>query len=92
MGQRVVIHVGCPKTGSTGIQGQLYANWELLGDQGILYPAWRHDAQFLAALDMMNHSWPGQAGIERVGVWDQMLELITETDLDVLISHELLAR
>lgn len=92
MGQRVVIHVGCPKTGSTGIQGQLYANWETLTEQGILYPCWRHDAQFLAALDMMDQSWPGHAGIDRVGVWDQMLELIDETDLDVLLSHELLAR
>lgn len=92
MGQRVVIHVGCPKTGSTGLQGQLFANAESLKAQGILYPAEYHDTQFLAALDVMDHPWPGKAGINRIGAWQLMCELISGTDLDVLISHELLAR
>lgn len=92
MGQRVVIHVGCPKTGSTEIQDQLFTNAGILSRRHVLYPMSRHDEHFLAALDVIDLHWSGQAAIDRVGAWDRMVELIRESNQNVLISHELLAR
>ena len=70
---RVILHVGAPKTGTSFLQDRLFHNPEVLAAQGIRYPADRADAQFLAALDLMQLTWGGlekQAG----GAWDRLAE------------------
>ena len=53
MTRRVLLHVGTPKTGTSYLQDVLFRNQRTLAEHGILYAADRHDAHFLAALDLM---------------------------------------
>ena len=89
MAQRVFIHVGAPKTGTSFVQDILFKHRDSLREQGILYPADRHDAHFLAALDLMDLPW---GGLEReaVGSWDQLAEQVRAWDGTAIISHEIL--
>ena len=59
MSRRVLLHVGCPKTGTSHLQDVLFRNQEVLREHDILYPADRFDAHFLAALDLMTLPWGG---------------------------------
>ena len=59
----VYLHVGAPKTGTTFVQDRLFRNRESLRERGILYPADRFDAQFVAALDLEGLSWGGLGGV-----------------------------
>ncbi len=87
---KVLVHVGAPKTGTSFVQDLLFKNREPLVEQGILYPADRFDAHFLAALDLMELPW---GGLERqaVGAWDEMAARIREFDGTSIVSHEILA-
>ena len=57
---------------------------------GILYPADRFDAHFLAALDLMRLPWGGLEA-EAVGAWDRLRRQVREWDGTAIISHEILA-
>lgn len=92
MAQRVVLHVGCPKTGTTGIQHRLFTSPDSLAAQGFLYPSERHDQHFLAAVDVLGIEWGGQVSEDAVDAWDHLAQSARESDLNVIISHELLAR
>ncbi|MBD8868083.1 hypothetical protein IE331_00450 [Nocardioides sp. MJB4] len=86
----MLIHVGTPKTGTSYLQDVLFRNREVLARQGILYPADRFDAHFLAALDLMRLPWGGLE-TEAVGAWDALAEQVRAWDGTVIISHEILA-
>ena len=87
----VFLHVGAPKTGTSFVQDLLFHNRKALAQQGILYPAERFDAHFLAALDLMDLDWGGLEK-EAVGAWDRLAEEVRGWDGTVIISHEILAR
>jgi hypothetical protein len=88
--RKVLVHVGAPKTGTSFVQDLLFSNREALAAQGILYPADRFDAHFLAALDLMELQW---GGLEKqaVGAWDRLAEQVRGWHGSVIISHEILA-
>ena len=91
MTRKVLLHVGTPKTGTSYLQHVLLMNGGLLAGHGILYPADRHDAHFLAGLDLMRLPW---GGLEReaVGAWDNLAEQVRDWHGDTaIISHEILA-
>ena len=91
MSKRVLLHVGTPKTGTSYLQDVLFRNRRILTAEGILYPADRFDAHFLAALDLMRLPW---GGLEReaVGAWDRLAEQVRGWHGDTaIISHEILA-
>ena len=90
MSQKVLLHVGTPKTGTSYLQDVLFQNRTRLLRQGVLYPAERFDAHFLAALDLMRLRW---GGLEReaVGAWDRLAAEVREHDGTAIISHEILA-
>jgi hypothetical protein len=86
--RRVLLHVGAPKTGTSFVQDILFTYRDALRDRGILYAADRHDAQFLAALDLMELPW---GGLEReaVGAWDRLAAQVREWPGTSIISHEI---
>ena len=91
MTKRVLLHVGTPKTGTSYLQDVLFRNKRALAERGILYPADRFDAHFLAALDLMRLPWGGLES-EAVGAWDRLSEQVREwTGETAIISHEILA-
>ncbi|RYB94127.1 hypothetical protein EUA93_07085 [Nocardioides oleivorans] len=91
MSRRVLLHVGCPKTGTSYLQDVLFRNQEVLREHDILYPADRFDAHFLAALDLMTLPWGGLE-TEAVGAWDRLAAQVREWHGTAIISHEIFAR
>jgi hypothetical protein len=87
---KVLVHVGTPKTGTSFVQDLLFQHRESLALQGILYPAERFDAHFLAALDLLDLEWGGLEK-EAVGAWDRLVEQVRAWPGTVIISHEILA-
>ena len=95
MTRRVLLHVGTPKTGTSHLQDVLFRNREALRGQGVLYPAERFDAHFLAALDLMQLPWGGLED-EALGAWDELATQVRQfhdrtPDGTAIISHEILA-
>lgn len=90
MSAKVLLHVGTPKTGTSYLQDVLFRNQRLLAEHGILYPADRFDAHFLAALDLMRLPWGGLE-TEAVGAWDRLAERVREHRGTAIVSHEILA-
>ncbi len=91
MSRRVLLHVGCPKTGTSYLQDVLFRNQSTLREHDILYPADRFDAHFLAALDLMTLPWGGLE-TEAVGAWDRLAGEVREWHGTSIISHEIFAR
>lgn len=91
MSKKVLLHVGCPKTGTSYLQDVLFRNQSLLREHDILYPADRFDAHFLAALDLMTLPWGG-IETEAVGAWDRLATQVREWHGTAIISHEIFAR
>ena len=89
MTRRVLLHVGAPKTGTSFVQDILFTNRDALRERGILYAADRHDAHFLAALDLMELPWGGLEH-EAVGAWDRLAAEVREWPGTAIISHEIL--
>jgi hypothetical protein len=81
--------VGAPKTGTSFVQDILFTHRDALRERGILYAADRHDAHFLAALDLMELPW---GGLEREagGTWDRLAAEVREWPGTAIISHEIL--
>ncbi|WP_148573230.1 hypothetical protein [Nocardioides caldifontis] len=86
----MLLHVGAPKTGTSFVQDLLFQNRERLAAEGVLYPAERFDAHFLAALDLMQLPWGGLEQ-QAVGAWDRLAEQVRAWPGTVIISHEILA-
>jgi hypothetical protein len=89
--RRVLLHVGCPKTGTSYLQDVLFRNQAVLREHDVLYPADRFDAHFLAALDLMTLPWGG-IETEAVGAWDRLAAQVRDWHGTAIISHEIFAR
>jgi hypothetical protein len=88
--RRVLLHVGTPKTGTSHVQDVMFRNRERLREHGILYPAERFDAHFLAALDLMKLRWGGLED-ECAGAWDALAAQVRDFHGTSVVSHEILA-
>jgi hypothetical protein len=86
--RRVLLHVGAPKTGTSFVQDILFTNRAALRERGILYAADRHDAHFLAALDLMELPWGGLEH-EAVGAWERLAAEVRAWPETAIISHEI---
>lgn len=91
MAKKVILHVGSPKTGTSFLQETFFAHRDRLREQGVLYPADRFDAHFLAAVDLMQLRWGGLE-VEAVGAWDRLAAEVRAWPGTAIISHEILAR
>jgi hypothetical protein len=88
--KKVHLHVGTPKTGTSYLQHVLFHNRHQLRRHGFVYPAGRHDAHFLAALDLMRMPWGGLE-TQAIGAWDRLAESVRRSRGDAIVSHEILA-
>ena len=90
MTKKVHLHVGTPKTGTSYLQHVLFHNRHQLRRHGSAYPASRHDAHFLGALDLMRMPWGGLE-TQAIGSWDTPAAPVRRPRGDASISHEILA-
>jgi hypothetical protein len=90
MSQRVYLHVGVPKSGTTFLQASLSSNRKDLRAAGVLYPG-GEERMFLAAVDVRgSHKAWGRRRSEVAGAWDHVCRKARTHDGVTVISHELL--
>ncbi|HEX7740493.1 MAG TPA: hypothetical protein VF426_12685 [Marmoricola sp.] len=87
----VFLHVGTPKTGTSGFQHALFTQPEKLAELGVSYPAEDFDTQFRAALDLMDLPWGGLEQEAR-HAWGRLADAANAATGRVIISHEILGR
>ena len=90
MDQRVYLHVGLPKSGTTFLQASLLRNRQALRQAGVLFPA-GEERMFQAAVDVRgNHKAWGLARSEVKDGWDALCRRARRHEGTTVISHELL--
>lgn len=90
--QRVVLHVGLPKTGTTYLQGLLAENRQQLRDAGVLYPNLGPGAMFRGAIEVRgSHTKFGLSAEEVAGTWQSLCDRARSFPGTTVISHEVLA-
>ncbi len=85
MAERVVLHAGLMKTGTSYLQRRLQANRKALRQQGFLFPTpWR--SQVLAVSEVLGRkrTFSGQVA----GTWDELARKFAEHDGTGLLSME----
>ncbi|GAB3773586.1 hypothetical protein FB382_000677 [Nocardioides ginsengisegetis] len=87
MAERVVLHVGLMKSGTSYLQQRLTANRDLLAAGGVLFPGqvWRD--QVLAVSDVLGRK---QAGPATAGRWRGLVDEVAEHDGTAVVSMEFL--
>ncbi|HEX6443561.1 MAG TPA: hypothetical protein VF053_00620 [Streptosporangiales bacterium] len=86
MAQRVFLHVGAPKTGTTYLQQILWNNAEPLRGAGILLPGTR-TAHYQAMGDLRRGLWHDPAG---TWTWDRIAATARDWPGTVVVSEEML--
>ncbi len=89
---RIVLHVGAPKSGTTFLQGALWALRSELLDQGVTCPGTRGRDMFLASIEVREvfERW-GFEPDELRGTWKRLCAEARAFDGTTVMSHELLA-
>ncbi|MGB0099773.1 MAG: hypothetical protein WBP61_05775 [Nocardioides sp.] len=88
--QRLYLHVGLPKSGSTFLQSVVGGNRAALKEHGFVYPYVQQEGMFHAAVEMAGS--PGQWGLTRAqvdGTFAAMLERGRRQGRTVVVSHEI---
>ncbi len=88
MGQRVILHVGAMKSGTSYVQALLYANRQLLAERGVLVPGRTWSDQVRAAQDVLGMASARTGDIS--GCWDRLVEEIAAHDGTAVVSMEFL--
>jgi len=88
MAERVVLHVGAMKSGTSYIQGQLFVNKDALAEQGVLVPGrdWGH--QVSGVLDVLGKLRYGRDRVD--GSWQKLLDEIDAWPGTAVVSMEFL--
>jgi hypothetical protein len=90
--QRLYLHVGLPKSGTTFLQALLARNRGSLKENGFIYPFIRREGMFHAAVELRQQYTRWGLPPERIdGTWDQLLNRVRAFGGDGIISHEVLA-
>ncbi|CAM3554066.1 hypothetical protein [Smaragdicoccus niigatensis] len=89
--QRVFIHIGLPKTGSTYLQDRLWRNRRAALRGGLLYPGETHDAHFQAATHLQPERYLDWANPAYHGILDKLVNEIRHWPRTSILSHELFA-
>ncbi len=88
MAQKVFLHLGLPKTGTTYLQSVLWANQALLREQGVLLPGNGARQHMQATLVVREHPGLPNRAPEARESWSRLLAEIEEWPGTALISHE----
>lgn len=88
MAERVVLHVGTMKSGTTFLQNVVSANREPLRDQGVRFVGRKWRDQIKAAQDAIEHGGEGQPPIAPDGPWARIVREVEEWPGAALFSVE----
>jgi hypothetical protein len=91
MPERVFLHVGSPKTGTTFLQNVVWSGRQIALDHGLLLPLGTFHDHFLASADLRGKAMFEQFPPRAIGIWERLAEEARAWPGDVLVSHELFA-
>lgn len=91
MAERIFLHVGSPKTGTTFLQEVLWSGRQTALKQGVLLPLSSFYDHFLASVDVREEAFQVQFPSRTIGIWDRLAEEARAWGGTVLVSHELFA-
>lgn len=89
--RRVFLHIGAPKTGTTYLQQRLQHNTKTLAKNGNLLVPGRMFAQHQVALDLRGIPPQPSERNNYAGIWHRVVDRIMGSELDAILSSELLA-
>ncbi|PXY35934.1 hypothetical protein [Prauserella flavalba] len=89
--QRVYLHIGLPKTGTTSLQELLWHHREAIAEDGVLYPGHDQAAHHRAAMDVHHGRYGQWKEPGTAGSWDWIVEQARAWRGTSVISTELLA-
>ena len=87
MAERLFLHIGAPKTGTSYLQKMIWANRASLREQGVFLPPGSRRKQFDAVADMRGGMW---ATDRSTASWDLLAERVRSRPGTALVSEELL--
>lgn len=91
MTERVYLHIGLPKTGTTYLQRSLWRSHRALADEGLLLPGPNRRAHRLAVWDLMGRRLRGVRQLEVPGSWQRLVDAaVAWPGEKVLVSEEFL--
>ncbi len=89
--QRVVLHVGTPKSGTTFLQRALWRHREELDSVGVTCAGRRHFEMFHAAIELRgSYRFWGRSAEELEGTWQRLCDEARDYPGITIMSHELL--
>jgi hypothetical protein len=88
--QRLVLHIGSMKSGTSFIQNVLGHNKEHLGDAGILFPGQRWRSQVNAVKELIGRGGPKQEPFDPDGAWQRLADEINAWSGTAVVSMEFL--
>ena len=88
MADRVFVHIGLPKTGTTYLQGVLWDNRDLVRRDGVLLPGVGHREHLWAALDLQERRNLRRRNPRATGAWARVRDELAEASGTGLITHE----
>lgn len=90
MAERVFLHVGTMKSGTSFLQATWWRNRDELADRGLLLPGSRRSDHFTAAVLVGRHH-PAMADFsaERSATWERLMAEIAAWPEQALVSHEI---
>ncbi len=88
MTDRVFLHIGLPKTGTTYLQRALWRNKGVLGEAGLLLPGRHQRRHLLASLDILEDPSLATRPGDVASPWADLVAESLEWAGDVLITHE----
>lgn len=88
--RRVFLHIGLPKTGTTYLQGILWANRRQLAADGVFLPGFGHREHLWAALDLAERPRLARRHRDAPGAWKRLVAQSLAQPADALFTHEFL--
>ena len=88
MADRVFLHIGLPKTGTTYLQGVLWENQDLVRKDGVTLPGDGHRDHLWAALDLQGRKNLRRRGPRAKGSWQRLVAELTQAGGTGLVTHE----
>lgn len=88
MVDRVFLHIGLPKTGTTYLQKILWGNRDLLASEGVALPGRGHRRHLWAALDLQERPGLARRHPDAPGTWERLCARLDKTEGTGLFTHE----
>ena len=88
MAERVVFHIGTPKTGTTYLQTLVWRHRKKLRGQGLLFPGDRRADHLWGSMEVRDDPSVKRRRSEAPGAWQRLVSAAAAWPQTVLISHE----